>query len=241
MSAVPGLSTLPAFAPSASDLWALGGWACVVAAAVATVGLRGRAAAAPGGEPDTGRRLALAAVAVALLLTAVLPMAARLDHGLTWAAVLRGHVGDPGAVLVVAALWRLAGRLAGTGGPRSPDAARRADADRRLLLGLAAVAGWLLIVTQLGTDRIDPYRLGYGAPEVVAGVAVAAGAAAWWGHARTATALAAGLAAWGLGLTESSNLWDALFDPWVTVAATAWWSAWGWRRWRVGVQPPAPT
>lgn len=212
------------FATAASDLWALGGWALVVAAVGATVAVRPITGAPP------GRRAALAGLTLLLLATAVLPAAARFGDGVTWAAVLRGHAGDPSAVLVVAALWRLGGRLAVSprGQTRGPDP--DAQADRRWLLGLVAVAGWALVLTQLTTDRIDLYRLGYTGMEVALGTAVLAIAAALRGHVRTATALAGALAAWGLRLPESTNLWDALADPWLTLAATGWWMAWAWRR-----------
>ncbi len=78
----------------------------------------------------------------------------------------------------------------------------------------------LLYPLTLGLTLWDPYALGY-RPRVLLLVAAAL-VIAWWRRRRgAALVLAAGVAAFGAGLMESTNLWDYLVDPAVATWALA--------------------
>lgn len=207
---------------NAGDPWALAGWAIVASAVVATVVPR-----TVGARVSVAvRSTAVAALVAALLVMAVAPVARFGVDGLTWAAIWRGHASDPSAPLVLLAAWRLLGQASGRGRAVPP------STDLRMLLAVAGIAGWALIVTHLGSDRWDLYRLGQSGWILPGACAVLALAAAASGWARCALALAGGLAAWGWRLPESTNLWDALVDPWLTLLATGWWLRHGVQRLR---------
>ncbi len=175
------------------DVWALSGLAVVISAMLVRLLLRWR--------PSVGAWMVLM-LTVALVATALWPSAGFGDARLTWAAHLRGITGDFSTTTVVVAagwlLWRQ---------PTAP-------MDRHALALLSVVVGAGLIGLQLGSDRFDLYRLGYGAGVLVSGVALAAALSAWRGFIRTALALALSLVVWSLGWPESQNLWDSLLDPW---------------------------
>lgn len=91
--------------------------------------------------------------------------------------------------------------------------------ERHLLLGGAAVLGFILYPAALGLGSYDPYDLG------LSGIALpvfvgAMAALAWW-HARRMIAwfLLFVLWVWLLELGGSQNLWDYLLDPWLVLYA----------------------
>jgi hypothetical protein len=180
---------------SVSDAWALAGIALMVMAVLARLAPVRSAL----GRLPIPVRLALAA---AVLASALWPMAGFGADGLTWAAQLRGLVGDFSATSMLVAVLALA----------APG--RTSVGDRQALALASLVAGTLLIGLQLGSDRLDLYRLGYSGWGLPIGAATLALIAAWQGWTRTVLALTTALAAWGFGIPESSNLWDALLDPW---------------------------
>ncbi|MBU1645228.1 MAG: hypothetical protein KJ787_02720, partial [Gammaproteobacteria bacterium] len=92
----------------------------------------------------------------------------------------------------------------------------RAPAAALALFGIAFYA------MALGLGDFDPYRLGYpGFPAIaLAGVLGAAALVAWRrGQPLYLWLLAVDLAVLALGLPESGNLWDVLFDPLLVGAA----------------------
>jgi hypothetical protein len=170
-----------------------------------------------------GIELALAAVGVAIcgavagrrgapwgLLVAAVAMAP--IGGIPLAGYVRGVTGD----LSVPTLALLAAALFARLSPRPLlDAA-----DRGALHAWAAAVGVVLYPLTLGLTRWDPYALGY-RPRVLLLVAAAL-VIAWWRRRRgAALVLAAGVAAFGMGLMESTNLWDYLVDPAVATWAVA--------------------
>lgn len=201
--------------------WGLGGLGLALAVAVLALLRLGAARHLRGGALGTlvGSTLALC------VGTAVWPAAGFGEPALTWAAWVRGVVGDLSATSVVLLLAALASVVAArpAGGARSP------GLDGIVLRIGAAALGWTLIATHLFSDRVDLYSAGYANGPLLPVVLVLACAAALAGAWRCALSLAAALLASGLGLPESTNLWDALVDPWLTVWASASLVALGWR------------
>jgi hypothetical protein len=153
-----------------------------------------RAAAALASSP---RRWLLAALAVALCV----PLA-----GVPLAGYVRGVTGD----LSITTIALLALTLAGV---------RLAPHTRTALYALVAAAAIVLYPMALGLGLYDPYRLGYGSAGFVAAVAIVA-ALTWLVRAEViALVLALGTIAWAIGAFESTNLWDYLIDPFVTIYA----------------------
>jgi hypothetical protein len=145
----------------------------------------------------SGIRRALAAGAGAL---ALIPVA----DGVSAAMALRALWGDPSVTTLQLLALSLAGRPAPIG--RAPAAA-------------LAIFGMAFYVLALGLGDFDPYRLGYAAWPVAAVLAAAAMLAWHRGQPLWLWLLAVDLAVFAAGLPESSNLWDALFDPLLVAAA----------------------
>lgn len=208
----PTLSGPMASMQSLGAAWGLGTLGLAAAVALLVLLRRGPA------QLLQGRALLTLAASTLILCvgTAVWPAAAFGDPALTWAAWVRGISGDLSATAVVLLLGALAAEMARRSG--SQDAGPGADGIA--LRVVVAVFGWALILTQLLSDRIDLYSVGYEGAILPLACTVLGGLAALAGAWRCALSLAAALLAWGLGLMESSNLWDALVDPWLTVWAS---------------------
>lgn len=142
-----------------------------------------------------GRLFAAAGAALALV-----PLA----DGVSAAMALRALWGDPSVTTLQLLALSLAGRPANIG--RAPAAA----------LGLFGIAFYPLA---LGLGDFDPYRLGYAAWPLLAVLGAAALVAWRRGHPLYLWLLAVDLAVFALGLPESGNLWDVLFDPLLVGAA----------------------
>lgn len=121
------------------------------------------------------------------------------------AALLHGFAGPPSLTLLALAGWRLAGRAP------SPLGRRPAW----VVIGLAAV----FYPLALGLGPFDPYAVGYRPwPLLAAGLPLTA--LLWWRRRDDwLLILGAGLAAYAGGLF--GNLWDALIDPLLVLAALA--------------------
>jgi len=131
--------------------------------------------------------------------------------GLPMAAYLRGATGDLSIttlVLIGCALLRPGFACGGNG-----------VGGRRGLMTLVALAPLLFYPLSLGLTAFDPYRLGYGDPQLVT-VLLLAALAAWFRKQHLiASCISLAILAWATGWYESGNLWDYLFDPWVTIYA----------------------
>jgi hypothetical protein len=120
---------------------------------------------------------------------------------------LRALWGDPSVTTLQLLALSLAGRPAPIG--RTPAT-------------VLAIFGIAFYVLALGLGDFDPYRLGYGGWPAATLVSMLAAAAllAWRrGQPLWLWLLAVDLAVFAAGLPESSNLWDALFDPLLVAAA----------------------
>lgn len=95
--------------------------------------------------------------------------------------------------------------------------------DRKELRAIAAfvlLGALVLYPMALGIGPFDPYALGY--PGQVRGALIGlalVSLGAWFrGRILLLLSLLLGLAAYRLELLESTNLWDYILDPWLTVA-----------------------
>lgn len=131
--------------------------------------------------------------------------------GMPLAAYVRGMTGDLSIttlVLVWSALLRC-----------RCDTAK--GHDRFVLSILISLAAAVLYPMALGVSTYDPYRLGYGEPQFIAVLMLLALAAWFWRRSLIAACIAFAVLAWAIGWYESSNLWDYLLDPFVSVYALA--------------------
>ena len=92
---------------------------------------------------------------------------------------------------------------------------------RHALLILIALSALALYPMALGVGAFDPYRLGYGYPLFVSALLLIALAAWFWKFFLIALCIAFATFAWSVGWYESSNLWDYLLDPFVSIYALA--------------------
>ncbi len=143
--------------------------------------------------PQGGKRhyLGLAAIPLALL------------SGL--AALLHGFASTPSLTLLALAIWQLAGRTP------SPLGYRQAW----LLVGLAIV----FYPLALGFGPFDPYAIGYQPWPLLLGCAALASVLLRYRRSDWLLILSAALAGYAGGLFV--NLWDALIDPMLVLAALA--------------------
>jgi hypothetical protein len=179
--------------PSLTDLSGLGSAALLITAA-------------PLVWPGVGRlpRVGLALLLGTAALLALLPFGALLPAG-----YVRGFVGDL-SVPTTLLLLRAIGRPFLGWGPIDPKS-------RLALQGLLAGGGLALYPFALGVGARDPYRLGYANPWFV-GLALLLALAAWLSRLQlVGLCLALAALAYALGGHESSNLWDYLLDPLVSI------------------------
>ena len=132
--------------------------------------------------------------------------------GLQLAAYVRGIIGDlsiTSLILLVISILR------------PLFCWRRADMTPILVLPvLIALAAVVLYPMALGLGLLDPYRWGYGNPWFMGMLLVLALAACFRQFHTVAFCIALAVFAWSVGWYESTNLWDYLLDPWVSVYMT---------------------
>jgi len=179
--------------PSPTDLAGLGSAALLIAAA-------------PLLWPGV-RRLPRAGLALLLAATAILALAPL--GGLTPAGYVRGVLGDLSLTTTVL-LLRALGRPFFGWGPIDPRS-------RLALQGVVAGGGLALYPFALGLGPVDPYRLGYATPWFV-GLVLLLALAAWLQRLPLVSlCLAGAVLAYALGGHESTNLWDYVLDPLVSI------------------------
>ena len=133
--------------------------------------------------------------------------------GIAMAAYLRGATGDLSIttlVLIGCALLRPGFACVGN-----------ETSNRRSLLTLVVLIALLFYPLSMGLTAFDPYRLGYGDPQFVAALLLAALAAWFWKHHLIASCISLATLAWATGWYESGNLWDYLLDPFLSIYALA--------------------
>ena len=152
------------------------------------------------------------AITLAVFVLLLLPMP---GVGIALAAFLRGFSADLSITLIALCALSLLRSLRG--------ATTVNQREFIVLMGVVAAAAGLLYPAALGWGNWDPYRLGWGAGwgcwlflfvlAAVCAISVLSGL-------RVLPAFVAlALLAWSLGLMESTNLWDYLLDPWLSVFA----------------------
>lgn len=148
------------------------------------------------------------------LMSAVLVFAFVPLGGLSLAAYLRGAFGDLSvASLLLLGLYLV--RFVG-GGALAPLAAGR----HALLVLLAATAA-VFYPMALGWGSFDPYRLGYGSYGLLGGLLAIAIWGGLQGRLLVTVTISLAVAAWAAGWYASTNLWDYLLDPLVSIYAIA--------------------
>lgn len=126
-------------------------------------------------------------------------------------AYVRGITSDLSITLITLAVWRM-GHLAL--GWRAI-----AKQEQTALMAVIAVAALFLYPLALGWGDWDAYRTGWGSWGMLLGLLVLC-SVCWVKGLRVLPALVAlALLAWSFGLMESTNLWDYLFDPWLSIYA----------------------
>jgi hypothetical protein len=127
------------------------------------------------------------------------------------AAYVRGVTSDFSVSLVVLAALGLSARLFGL---------KLFDArEHRALFYAVAAAALFLYPLALGWGDWDAYRLGWGSAAMWVGLLLLC--VLCWAAGLRLVPLVIGLAmaSWSVGLMESTNLWDYLFDPWLALTA----------------------
>lgn len=95
-----------------------------------------------------------------------------------------------------------------------------APRERFWLCAALMLVAVVMYPTALGWGNWDAYRLGWGSPALVAGLAFTALASLGAGLKLLPFAVAAGMLAWACNLLESGNLWDYLMYPWLALLAS---------------------
>lgn len=180
-----------------------------------------------------------AGLLAAVFIAALIPF-----DGLPLAAYLRGAVGDLSIttlVLLTLAMKRsmkiLPGDAHHTPSPRAGEgwvtndlavvvgqpgqmaSSSSREGARRILLILIALTALVFYPMALGWGSFDPYRSGYGDPWFMSGLLVVALAATFWCAQEIALVIALAVLAWSAGWYESTNLWDYLLDPLLSIYA----------------------
>jgi len=130
---------------------------------------------------------------------------------LSLAAYARGWFGDLSITTNVLLVLGLFPHLSG----RRPVDPRQEIAINRLI----AVTALVFYPLALGFGPFDPYRLGYGSPWFLTGLFMVA-LGAWAGRFHLVSiCIALAVMAHAMGWNESTNLWDYLLDPLVSIYA----------------------
>jgi len=148
---------------------------------------------------------------IGLLMGATAIVVAAPIGPLPLAAYARGGFGDlsvtTNVLLVIGIYPHLSGR-------------RRVDRrEETAICHLVAVTALVFYPLALGFGPFDPYRLGYGSPWFLAGL-LALALGAWAGRFHLiSTCIALAVLAQAVSWNESTNLWDYLLDPLVSIYA----------------------
>ena len=188
--------------PHFTDLTGLAGAASAITAALLLI---------PGIALLPQRYLAAALAAVFAL--ALIPFG-----DLPIAAYLRGATGDLSITTLVLLWSALLSRLR----TANPDAVRKArvNSDERAALpGLVALTAVMFYPLALGIGMFDPYRMGYGDALFIGALLLLALLAWLRNFLQIVLCIALAALAWAIGWYESTNLWDYLLDPFVSIYA----------------------
>ncbi len=89
----------------------------------------------------------------------------------------------------------------------------------RPFFGLIALASLALYPFALGLTLFDSYRIGFGNYLFLLTILTITLLALWKNQKLIASVLSLAVLAWSVGYYESSNVWDYLLDPWLTIVA----------------------
>ncbi len=133
--------------------------------------------------------------------------------GMSVAVYTRGLIGDLSITTQILLACTVSGHLF--------DRDVFSDSDRKAVLIATAVAGLVLYPMALGIAPIDPYSLGFNSLGLIMVLALLY-IWGWRTRRRAAVFIPVGLIAFQIGVLESTNLWDYLVDPLVTVYSWVW-------------------
>lgn len=153
----------------------------------------------------------LSRLRLAMLLAAIFVLMLIPFGGMPLAAYVRGATGDLSITTLVLLGCAMLKPWFGATDARS----------RHALLILIALAALAFYPMALGVGAFDPYRLGYGDPLFVASLLLLTLAVWFWKFFLIALCIAFATFAWAIGWYESTNLWDYLLDPFVSIYALA--------------------
>ena len=129
----------------------------------------------------------------------------------------RGIFGDLSITSIILLLLSVANRV---GVPIARHGVLHKLMESRLaLLGIITLLALLLYPMALGIGMFDPYRLGYAPLTLIVMLSVVAALALWTHRYLVAVVIVFSILAWSIGWYESTNLWDYLLDPIVSVYA----------------------
>lgn len=166
------------------------------------------------------QRLYFALLICAIVVAVLIPIG-----GLPPATYVRGVTGDLSVTSLVLLLMSILHPLCGwtPGGkfntPSPGMLESSGEKGRYAVLLLIAIAACVLYPMALGIGFFDPYQLGYGNPLLLGGLLLLALAACFKRLPAIALAISLAVFAWGMGWYESTNLWDYLLDPLVSIYA----------------------
>lgn len=168
---------------------------------VVFVGALALLAAWTAGRAGLGAR-ARAIVGAGVLVAAFVPLG-----GVPAAGYVRAVVGDFSFTSLAVLVAGLSGRASSAGLSR--------------LGGFVLLASVVLYPMALGLTAFDPYRLGFRPIGLLAVLLVVEIYAIRKRDLALGLAIVAAVAAYGIGLLPSTNLWDYLVDPWVALVSVA--------------------
>ena len=148
------------------------------------------------------------AITLAVFVLLLLPMP---GVGIALAAFLRGFSADLSITLTVLCAFSVVRSLRGT--------VVINQRESTMLMCAVAAGALLLYPTALGWGDWDAYRLGWGSWLFLFVLAAVCVISVLSGLRVLPAFVALALLAWSLGLMESTNLWDYLLDPWLSVFA----------------------
>ena len=157
---------------------------------------------------------------LAMLLGAVFVLMLIPFGGMPLAAYVRGATGDL-SITTMVLLWCALPKNFWPDTRLKPWFGATDARSRQALLILIALAALALYPMALGVGAFDPYRLGYGDPLFVTSLLLLTLAAWFWKFFLIALCIAFATLAWAIGWYESTNLWDYLLDPFVSIYALA--------------------
>ena len=126
-------------------------------------------------------------------------------------AYVRGISADLSITLIALAVWRIC--CAAFNFPPPP------KREKVVVLVAVALAALFLYPLALGWGDWDPYSPGWGSWGMLLALLLICAGCLANGLKVLPASVALALMAWSLSLMESSNLWDYLFDPWLSVFA----------------------